>query len=132
MDFPHDALEALSVCGTASAKAGRKIGERVVMAQRVNQRLHNNVEACEIYCDASLKAARLIDVQNRKANYSEGSEYLCLSYVWGQVRQESRLLGALPALLPEVIKDAVTIVLRQYLSMDSVIFIILRQFLDSS
>lgn len=69
-------------------------------------------------------------------NYSEGSEYLCLSYVWRQDRQENRSLGALLASLPAVIKDAITVVVlrlgKQYPWVDSVSSIILRQFLDSS
>jgi Heterokaryon incompatibility protein (HET) len=87
--------------------------------------MSNHDAACTPMPTKDLEEVRLIDVESRQVVAYPGpkSEYIALSYVWGNVRQESYKLGDSLVQLPQTLEDAISLTRKlgkRYIWIDSV------------
>jgi hypothetical protein len=130
----HEANNALAVAHESStiqpAMGGRKtLGDRInydLLRYWIERCCKDHPISCTPTYTVDLERIRLIDVTASSVvcyPCDKKVEYLCLSYVWGHVLQESFRLGLLPSNLPSTITDAISVVRclgKWYLWVDSV------------
>ncbi len=128
--FPHEALNALGIVENdhdSPVMGGRTIRDEIdfgIIAGWISQcELHHGL-SCKPWSTNVLKSISLIDVHARATvPYKTGVEYLCLSYVWGNIVQGTHRLGETLGQLPATLEDAITVVKalgKRYLWVDSV------------
>ncbi|KAF4635627.1 hypothetical protein G7Y89_g2460 [Cudoniella acicularis] len=128
--FPHESFNAIGVVQDkhdSPVMAGRAVKDKVnfdIVTRWINQcGIHHGI-SCKPRPAESLESMRLIDVHTRViVPYKEGIEYICLSYVWGDIKQETYRLGETLRKLPNTFEDAITVVKalgKRYLWVDSV------------
>jgi hypothetical protein len=134
--FPHDAADALCINHNPGKEliflGGRRVEEIVnlnLVMHWMEQCSRFHPDTCKPRRSPSLSQIRLIDVESREViRFPQAGtcDYLCLSYVWGNVPQKSYSLGGLPHGLPRTIEDSINLVRalgRRYLWVDSVLFL---------
>ena len=130
----HLAPEVISLVGQTKGMAPRLVQPEAVATELVQQWIDLCIDKHQITCNfetfPELSSINLIDVELGEvvayrsiSGSAQSVEYLCLSYVWGALKQEVRKLGDKILRVPATIRDAMTFtkeIGKRYLWVDSV------------
>jgi Heterokaryon incompatibility protein (HET) len=131
--WAHEASDAIFLASNPSGESvfmgGREVGQFVdldLVSHWLRECSEHHAKICMPLRDARLDQIRLINVLSRTVvKYPKGKhcDFVCLSYVWGNISQKSCSLGPLPHNLPATIEDSIELVKalgKEFLWVDSV------------